>query len=954
MSWEIFAYGNGELLRLILNGVSAVVGTDDFNVLLRAVAVLALIWVLAEGALQIPRVNFQWLFLIMLIYLCLILPRTEVIITDRVDPSNSGVVGNVPLGLAVFAGLSSRVGDWLTSRFEAAFSLPGDLRYQRSGALFAHRLIEAAARFEVTDARLRENLNEFWRQCPYYDMLLGFYTLDELGQAPDAWEFLRARTASNRYFTYVNTAGRRTLLRCRAGANGQLHTDLQTELGRALRFYGRRSVRGATPAAAVARFSSAMPLAYQYMAGISSNARRIMSQHMLANAFSQGILHNAGRIGNGAMVQAWTAARAQRERRTTFAVLGQVASANLPLLRGVFEGLIYGLFPVVCLFLMLPAAGRALLFYFKAVFWVQLWPPLYAVLNLFVTWYSRVPEALALPGGGAALTISNHSALAAVMSETSAFAGYLFLSIPVFAYLIVFGGSAVAAALATRTVQSYEGPVSRAAEEAAVGNLSLGNTSIGNASWWQQNRAPSLSQGHLSQTGSDAVTETHTAGGAVVTRMPVSSLPVSLNAQDRVASGLEQSATRLTQNTRQQSENYEAQLASTFGEVVAYSEKVARGQDLSEQLGSSRSQEVAAAADRVTQFTEETREQHGLDAARSFRIGLGLSGKGLPGGGDYQAQVVDKEQAAEVLQSADRHGLEESFRTLNQARVESRFSEQHSAQAGVSENRGATLSELRRQSSQLQSSQAESQNYQDAARQVREGALGSQANLDQRLLNTLTEQLGGRAAALRTLSVAAGNTPGDTQEATGHIRQAVASLEQEFLSVVADGGPGMPGGAWESSRGELPGAEAVLDHHTEGLHKLRAQEGVAGLGDGPRDTELRRATEQLGAEQDAGYREVRQEVRTQQAQGAVRVESRLGEEAEGHAARTLSLAGEDATHIAASAGQRFSETLDRVTGEGLLGEARDAMSRGFEKLGGLRDANLNDGGWRSPPERTED
>ncbi len=959
MDWEVFAYGNGELLRLVLNGVTAVVGADDFNVLLRAVAVLVLIWVLVEGALRMPRINFQWLFLLVLVYLTLILPRTDVVITDRVDPSNSGVVGNVPLGLAVFAGISSNVGDWLTRRFETVFSLPDDFRYQRSGALFAHHLIESAAHFEVTDSRLRENLNEFWRQCPYYDMLLGFYRLDELSQAVDAWEFLRTRTARNRYFTYNTAAGTRTLLRCREGANGQLQNDLQAELERARRFYGQRTVRGATPAAAVARFSTAMPLAYQYMAGISRNARQIMSQHMLANAFSQGILHNAGRVGNEAMVQAWTAARAQIERRTTFTALGRVASRNLPLLRGVFEGLIYALFPVVCLFLMLPSAGRVVLFYFKATFWVQLWPPLYAVLNLFVTWYARTPEVFALPGGGTALTLANHSALAAAMAETSAFAGYLFLSIPVFAYLVVFGGSAVAASLATRAMQSYEGPVTRASEEAATGNLSLGNTSMGNASWWQQNSAPSLSRGHLTQTGSDAVTETRTAGGATITRMPLSSLPVSLDAQERVASSMERGAAQRMESSRRQSEAYEDRLSSTLSGVASYGEHVERGGGLSEQLGVGQTREVSEAAGKLSQFTREMREQHGLDAGRSFQVGLSLGGsmgKSLAGArGNYQAQVVTSEQSSEIRQAAERHGLEESFRTVNQARLEQRFSEQHTEQANLGESRGAGLAELRQQSAEVQAARLEARSYQEATRQVREGALGSQSNLDQRLLNILSGQSGGREAALRSLSVAAGNTPGDTGEATDRIRQAVATLEQELL----------PGGSaaareeavgeqWEKWRGELPGMEAAREHHAAGARELRAAGAAAGLEEAPSPTDPRREAERIEEEQDSGRNELSRELRLQQVRGDARLEARLGEDAEGHAAHALSLAVKDGANIIGGAGQRLTETLDHATEDGLLGAARDGVSTGMEKVAGFWQKNLNDGGWRGPPRNSED
>ena len=41
-------------------------------------------------------------------------PKADVIVTDRIDATQSGVVSNVPLGLAATAGTFSLVGDWLT------------------------------------------------------------------------------------------------------------------------------------------------------------------------------------------------------------------------------------------------------------------------------------------------------------------------------------------------------------------------------------------------------------------------------------------------------------------------------------------------------------------------------------------------------------------------------------------------------------------------------------------------------------------------------------------------------------------------------------------------------------------------------------------------------------------------------------------------------------------------
>ena len=116
--------------------------------------------------------------------LAFMVPKADVIVTDRIDATQSGVVSNVPLGLAATAGTFSLVGDWLTRSYETVFSLPNDLRYHESGMLFGQYLVEASTRFEITDQRLAANLSELWQACVFYDILLGLYGWEDLFAAP--------------------------------------------------------------------------------------------------------------------------------------------------------------------------------------------------------------------------------------------------------------------------------------------------------------------------------------------------------------------------------------------------------------------------------------------------------------------------------------------------------------------------------------------------------------------------------------------------------------------------------------------------------------------------------------------------------------------------------------------------------------------------------------------------
>ena len=108
----MFTYGGGEFLRLVFNGVAAVTDNGGYVTALKMMAVIGLLWVLIEGAFKQRAMNLQWLLGVILIYNGFMVPKVDIVLTDRIDPTQSSVVANVPLGLGVVAGTASLVGDF--------------------------------------------------------------------------------------------------------------------------------------------------------------------------------------------------------------------------------------------------------------------------------------------------------------------------------------------------------------------------------------------------------------------------------------------------------------------------------------------------------------------------------------------------------------------------------------------------------------------------------------------------------------------------------------------------------------------------------------------------------------------------------------------------------------------------------------------------------------------------
>lgn len=182
---EIFTIGGGEPIVNVLNAVAAWCGGGGFRSFIQVVMVMGLGYVLLVVAFTLNwRAWFNWFVSATLIYLCMIVPTTSVKVTDRVNSSLApATVDNVPIGLAAIASFSSQIGDWLTRRAETVFVMPSQLRLSTNGMLYGARLYDRTRGFVFHDPRVRANVEEYFRQCLFYDILLGFKTTDQLANS---------------------------------------------------------------------------------------------------------------------------------------------------------------------------------------------------------------------------------------------------------------------------------------------------------------------------------------------------------------------------------------------------------------------------------------------------------------------------------------------------------------------------------------------------------------------------------------------------------------------------------------------------------------------------------------------------------------------------------------------------------------------------------------------------
>lgn len=643
--WEIYSYGGGDFLRMIFNGVASIFGNNDYYVALRISALMGFFGILCMVAFQKGALNINWILGIIIVIMVVVVPKKDLIITDRVVPANSSVVANVPLGLAFTAATFSKFGDWLTRANETVLSLPNEVKYSGNGLLFASHLVEESTQFEITTPRVNENFSDFWKSCVYYDLLLNLYGWDEVVQSTDIISFFKAKTSVTRSFTYINSSNIKSIINCRDGINNQLSDDITLEMSNSTNIQGARLVPNeSTKSLAVARFASSMPVAYQYLTGMSMSNSRIISQNIMANSLKRGLSNFASEADASAAAQDFAIARAEAERKNAFLASGKMANRMLPIAQVIFEAFIYAMFPIVVILCMMPIAAKVAMGYVKALFWINMWAPLYAVLHFAVSYFSQKAASAAVvqAGGGfpTGLTVMTNTGLGHVLSDYAGIAGYLSLSIPMIAWMIVSSSGAMMASLAGRVMQSYDNPIAKASDEATGGNVNLGNVKYETSSAFQANASPSDLRGGVSV--GDGVGNTDRIsphGGQIYTDVSSSTSPQSINYSDMTTNVAKASHNEATSKEESTGAKLAETNAAIRSEVQGISNRISKSDTTSNSISSSEKSNFAKAHENSDKVLEQEASARGLSAATAKAIAAELGGKAGAGSGFASVQA---------------------------------------------------------------------------------------------------------------------------------------------------------------------------------------------------------------------------------------------------------------------------------------------------------------------------
>lgn len=627
--WDVYTIGGIELLPDIFNGIAALLGGGLLSSAVKISALVGLIWMVFRVAFGTGwDEGLKWFAVMNVIFQGLLLPTVTVRIVDRLVPSNPGVaVAGVPLGLGVFASMTSQLGDKLTQEFETVFSLPDDMRFQKNGMMFGNGLIAAMRQVQIPSAEFAGNIREFMNQCVFYDIMLGHIPLDEMKRADNLWTFLTSTYPPSPARSFkLSQGGVESIVTCQDGAT-TLNGMWNGQIDEGITLFGRQIFPGKTDMEARALLLSTLPIAHEYLIGASRTAAQALQQSMMINATNAALEDFVAQSANSAALSAYAAARADAATESAYRTIARQAEQWVPLLRVVLEILFYGIFPLVIVISILPAVGPKVIFnYLMAFMWLQSWPPLYAILHRAMMGHAagRLTPLGGISDGDPAITMVTQAGIGAVTDDVAVLAGYLTMSVPFIAMAVVRGATAVMG-LATSALAVGQRAASQAADEATTGNLSAGNTSFDNHSFntLQGRRihsAPSFQTHGLSQSRADGATEAWSDSGRYMLNAQMSNFGTDIGLSREISSSMRRAAGESMRVAEQQSvaatQAQAAAVESATGFGLSLAQRAGSGRSLERELGSAEGQALSAGLSKA----EELAKSHGIsrDQADNF------------------------------------------------------------------------------------------------------------------------------------------------------------------------------------------------------------------------------------------------------------------------------------------------------------------------------------------------
>lgn len=816
MSMTVVTYGGGEILHRIFDAVAMLIHGKGgvFRPLIVISVSCGTVWAVSKAFFTSQAEAFLSRFFLPLVAVLGLfsLPSTSVRVEDKLT-NRSYSIDHVPWVLAKVSETVSTIGDAITRAFETVMHVSNDTSYNATGMIFGAETALDISRYKISNAALEQNLKRFSKQCIFYDLALGKYGINDLKKATDLWNFLETQSSKVRMIPYTNPSepkAKMVYLTCQKALQ-----EMRPYFEKERHYHAAQDL------------VKHLPLTYQALTGLRKSQEELIGQQLMMHVISDELDS-----------QAFAKGRAHAQQKSTYLVLGSLASSSLITMRAVLEALIYAAFIFVIPLSVLPGGFSFLSNWLWLTIWLQLWPPFFAIINYVMQTVAKAKSAAIFQGleeFDKGLSFLTSSGLSHLYEDLYALSGYLAASIPFISWAIIKGGASSFIHLASSMMTPAHAAATSAAGEQASGSYNLASSSFGqmsyaNATGFQRSLAPALSSGYFSENQGNL--STIYSGGEAILRQANSELRWGLSSDDSVVQSFQTSQQSADQFVKTSQQHYTESLSAHGRSMSDLSHHLAQSQNYSEGLSQREAYDIQESARFLENKASSLAEQYGITNRESMALlcstkqltaalhlipGAALVDSLLPAG-TYDRGTSSEAMANTALNTVNSEEFQLHYQKVfdySQSQVHTQLTDE-----GARLVSGATqsLDEIRTAQEQYQVAKSHSEQTSELASWATQNAYVVRAALNQHMVNWATEKLGFEEAK---------------QVLTSENQEEMGPLIHEFVqSFKASHGHQVPSGHFQNPTDAYDTAQVPSLNRQKELHRIHQHhpQDLAGYG----------------------------------------------------------------------------------------------------------------------------
>lgn len=477
----IYTYGASEYINSVLESMSLLFDFSKHSELVWMYRIAAVLGVMAlalrpfaaKGPDGSPgAIDWPWFFRFAMIMFVIVVPKSDVQIED-ITLKKTYVVSNAPWALSTFGWLTSTIGYGLTEMYESVMG--GGMNpiesYSGNGIAFGSQYYNALPSLAQIDANGMQVAQPFIAECllpaitPINTRFSGF-TRNQLFNSPNYMDAMRGMSTNYLKNRYVYTSV----------SNGTVMTCLELRDSLLSEFNQQGEI--ILNMAGLKNWNTITELDNTYIKQATDASANSLKQAMMINAIYSSVQAQAVKLGDSGTADSLYQARAQYQQISSWRQGSQFASVSLVWLHIVIESMAYALWPLISFLILFPAGWQVLMEYIKVLFWIQLWPVMYAILNSIIAVYAvNRSSALALQYGG--FTLSSFFRIGDMNGGIVSTAGYLSTMVPLLTWMLLQRAGLGVMAVAGGFTSATNSSATEAGKQEALGDMQINRVNMG-------------------------------------------------------------------------------------------------------------------------------------------------------------------------------------------------------------------------------------------------------------------------------------------------------------------------------------------------------------------------------------------------------------------------------------------------------------------------------------------